>query len=85
VWTDEVDAVALQGKSPQRLNARALPLGKRPNAPSNGKVGADTRNEWSNLFLSSELERAIHVEANLSNPSNADGVTPGAIVNDLTP
>jgi hypothetical protein len=39
------------------------------------KPARTDENEQCNLFSSSELERAM-MEANLPNPSNADGITP---------
>jgi ElaB/YqjD/DUF883 family membrane-anchored ribosome-binding protein len=46
------------------------------------EAGEESRNVGSNLFSSSELEHAV-MAANLADPSNVDGVTPGASVNDL--
>jgi hypothetical protein len=47
------------------------------------KAGTVTRNERSNLFSSTELEH--HDGGELGGSVNADGITPGASVNDLNP
>jgi ElaB/YqjD/DUF883 family membrane-anchored ribosome-binding protein len=70
--------------NPAHTPMRMRGLKRKTQRSSAPKGNANSRNERSNLFPSSELELGI-MEATLADPSNADGVIASASVNDLTP